>query len=296
MNILRSVIPFLAAAGMLTLAACGGGGYGGNSGGGNNPPPPPPTGGITRTGAAVAIGPVTGFGSIIVNGVHYDTGNTTFSDDGTPIQESEIKVGDVVLVQGTIDDDNSNAAAESVSVEDTVEGPVTSIDAVTGSFVVLGQTVQISATTSADDNCNLTGSLDDLLTFAAVEVSGPYDANNAVQATRYECKTAQDIANDPEPFEINGVVSGLDASTGVFMINGLAVDFGTLPAVLDNDFPGGAISDGDPVQAKGATFDDSSQPPLLTASRIDYKGDDFAGNAGDHIEIEGFITRFVDAT
>jgi hypothetical protein len=56
---------------ILTLAAgCGGGSSGG---GGSTPvdPNPPPVGGIGRTG--VALGPISTFGSVVVNGVRYDT-------------------------------------------------------------------------------------------------------------------------------------------------------------------------------------------------------------------------------
>ncbi|MDH3906512.1 MAG: hypothetical protein OEV16_12780, partial [Gammaproteobacteria bacterium] len=57
---------------VLTAAGCGG-----SSGGGDTSPPPtdppptdpPPSGGIIRTGVAVGAGPITGFGSIIVNGI-----------------------------------------------------------------------------------------------------------------------------------------------------------------------------------------------------------------------------------
>ena len=57
---------------LLILSACGGGGGGGSD---NNvvPDEPIPDGGITRTGLAVAVGPITGFGSVIVNGVTYYT-------------------------------------------------------------------------------------------------------------------------------------------------------------------------------------------------------------------------------
>ena len=60
----------------LFLAACGG------SGSDSEPAPTPDpddgTGGITGTG--VAVGPITGFGSVIVNGVRYETdGQTTYT-------------------------------------------------------------------------------------------------------------------------------------------------------------------------------------------------------------------------
>ncbi|MGB5589253.1 MAG: hypothetical protein WBN78_15930, partial [Gammaproteobacteria bacterium] len=60
----------------LLLAACGGGG-------GSSAPPavnPPPTNGIDRGG--IAVGPIDGFGSVIVNGVRFDTSEATFTVNG----------------------------------------------------------------------------------------------------------------------------------------------------------------------------------------------------------------------
>ena len=281
----------------LLLAGCGGGGGGGNGGGnnGNNPPPAdPPTGGITRTGRAISVGPISGFGSVIVNGVRYETDATTsFTDDDQDIQETELKLGDMVLVKGSIEDDNATASATSVEVEDTVEGPVTSVNAVDGNFVVLGQIVQVGPQTSVDDNCP--GTLEGLLNdppVAGVEVSGPYTVNAAgvtvIAATRFECKGILD------EFEINGVVSGHNGTDKTFMINDLEVNYAT--AGLIQDFPGGEINDGDPVEATGTQFDDSGAPPVLTASKVEFKGNRLQGDEGDHLEIEGFITRFVSAT
>jgi len=63
-------------------------------------------------------------------------------------------------------------------------------------------------------------------------------------------------------------------------------------ATRDN-FPGDVISEGDPVEAKGNALTGTG---ALDASRVEYKGARFADDAGDHIEIEGFITRFVSPT
>lgn len=273
----------------LLLAGCGGGG----GGGGNNPPPPPPTGGITRTGGAIAVGPITGFGSVIVNGVRYSTdGTTSYSDDGRNIQESELRVGDQVLVNGSIQNDNSTASATTVEVVDTVEGPVSSVNAAGQSFVVLGQIVQIGPQTSIDNSCPAT--LADLLNnpaVAVVEVSGPYTVDavgdTVIAATRVECKS---IVTE---FEINGVVSAHDSNNKTFLINDLQVNYAT--AGLIQNFPNGSISNGDPIEATGTQFDDSGVPPVLTASKVEYQGNRVQGKEGDHLEIEGFITRFVSA-
>ena len=282
---------------VLTAAGCGGGGGGGDSVSPPPPttPPPPPSGGIVRTGVAVGAGPITGFGSIIVNGVTYNTDNATFTRDDNPSSQEDFKVGESVIVKGTIGDDNSNAVAETVELDEIVEGPVSSINA-DGSLTVLGQIVTTSLDTSVDDSCP--ASFDDA-SIAAVEVFGGFEVVNNVEviaATRIECKIPPgDVVDE---YEINGVVSGHDADTFMFMINDLQVNYGS--AVVDDNFPGGTqtISDGDPVEVKGlpVNFDDSGTPPVLGASKVDYRGAVFGGNTGDHYEVEGFISDFTSAT
>lgn len=278
----------------LLFTGCGGSGGGGgnNDGGGNNPPPPDDGGGsagITRSGAAIAVGPITGFGSVIVNGITYATDDsTTFTKDGEFATQDDFAVGQVVIVQGTIDDDNTNAVATSVDYDDNVEGPVTSVDSLNNIIVVLGQTVQLNATTSIDDSCP--SALTDLLpppdgVVGAVEVSGPVQSDGTTVATRIECKA---LAGE---LEVTGVVSGLDTGAMTFMINALVVDYSGV--MLLEDFPNSEINDGDPVEAKGLAFGDDGE---LLATSLEYKGNRFAENEGDHIEIEGFITRFVSET
>lgn len=263
---------------LLLLAGCGGGGGNGFN---NNPPLPndDTTGGITRTGGAIAVGTITGFGSVIVNGISYDTDTATFSKDGQPATQADFSVGQVVVIQGTIDDDNTNAVATSVEYDDNVEGPVSSVDSLNNIIVVLAQTVRISATTSIDDSCP--SLLDDFVGAAAVEVSGPVQSDGTIEATRIECK---DVAGE---FEVTGTVSNLDAGAMTFMINALLVDYST--AMLDN-FPNSSISEGDPVEAKGDALGASDE---LLATRVEFKGARFDEVEGDHIEVEGFITRFV---
>jgi len=280
MNIYLRNIAALIALATLSLAGCGGSSGGG--GGNNTNNPPPPTGGITRTGVAVAVGPITGFGSVIVNGNTYDTSAATFTRDGQAAVQDDFSVGQMVLVVGTIDDDNTNAVATSVEFDDNVEGPVSSVDSLNRTILVLGQTVLITATTSLDDSCPAL--LDDYVNVAAVEVSGPVLADGSIEATRIECKN---LAGE---LEITGVVSGLDTGAMTFMINALVVDYSGV-AVLQ-DFPNGVISEGDPVEAKGNNLGAAGE---LLATSLEYKGNRFDDNAGDHIEIEGFITRFVSA-
>ena len=281
---------------VLTAAGCGG-----SSGGGDTSPPPteppptdppptdpPPSGGIVRSGVAVSAGTIAAIGSVTVNGITYNTDSAEVSDDGQLHNLSDDDVGKTVVVTGTIDDDNTNAVAATVTIDDAVEGPVTSSTPVTLAdgnevieLVVLGQTVHITAATLFDDTPACPA---DLTQAVAVEVYGTPDANGVIQATFIECR---DNTWDGV-MEVHGVVSSLVAGQS-FMLNSLTVDYSGV-GILDDDFPNGVISNGDPVEAKGTQYDAGTN--TLTATIVDYEGNQFAENEGDHAEIEGFITDF----
>jgi hypothetical protein len=278
---------------VLTAAGCGGSSGGGDSVSPPPPttPPPPPSGGIIRTGVAVSVGPIEAIGSVTVNGITYNTDSAEVSDDGQLHNLSDDDVGKTVVVTGTIDPENPNATtadATTVTIDDAVEGPVTSSTPVTLAdgnevieLVVLGQTVHITAATLFDDTPACPA---DLTQAVAVEVYGTPDANGVIQATFIECR---DNTWDGV-MEVHGVVSSLVAGQS-FMLNSLTVDYSGV-GVLDDDFPGGQISNGDPVEAKGTVYNAGTN--TLTATSVDYEGNQFAENEGTHAEIEGFITEF----
>ena len=289
MNISTKIVALASALILVTISACGGGG----GGGGTTTPPttPPPIGGISGNG--IAMGPISTFGSIVVNGVHYETTNTTFTFDDNPSTEDQLEVGDIVLVRGTINDDGLTGTASTVSSDDDVTGPITagSINLTANQFEVLGQLVQVTPETSFDDEGISPASLEGLADGDIVEVHGFFtpDGVNGVDivATRIEDKSAAGLTDD----EVHGIVSNRTDTT--FTINDLLVDYST--AQLDNSFPNGLISDGDFVEAKG-TSSVINGVLTLTATSVELEDDGINGDDGDHVEVEGFISGFVNST
>ncbi len=262
---------------MFTLATVSG------CGGSFAPTPPvqPSTNGISGNG--VAIGPVATFGSIVVNGVHYDTTNTTFMIDGAAATESDLQVGQIVFLKGTIDDDLANGTANTVDSDDNVTGPVDSIDLALSELVVMGQLVFVNADTSFDNNIS-PASLEGLAAGDIVEVHGFFTASGDTVATRIKLKPPG------TQFEVHGIVGSLDAANFTFSINDLVVDYSN--ATLE-DFPSGQISDGDFVEAKGNSIAASGE---LLADSVELENVGINGEDGDHVEVEGLITRFVSET
>src|SRR5437667_365250 len=96
-------------------------------------------GGIQGSGTGTAYGPITGFGSIFVNGVEFTTSSAQINIDDQPGSESDLQVGEVVTVTGTINADGKTGTATQVTFDGDVTGRVVQIDSAGGTFIVLGQ-------------------------------------------------------------------------------------------------------------------------------------------------------------
>lgn len=248
--------------------SCGGGGsHGGGTLAG---------GGIIGTGSAT--GAITGFGSVIVNGVRFGTAGSAITLDGAAGAEGDLDVGMVVRVDGTVNADGTGAATR-IEFEDLLEGPVDSVNATAGTFAALGQTV------STDDSTVFDGtSLAALAAGQVVEVSGLVDAAGSLRATRVELKQA--AVPGVTELELKGVVGNFNAGNATFRLQNLTVNFSG--AQLLNAPPGG-LADGLTVEVMSRT------PPAngtLNALQVEVETPDPAPSAGTWLEIEGFVTRF----
>jgi hypothetical protein len=264
--------------GSAVVVACGGGGSGtvaGIDGGGALPP-------VATTIASQ--GTITGFGSIIVNGVRYETSGSSFTVDGSPGSESDLAVGQVVFVTGTINDDGVTGVAETVIYEDLVEGPVDAVDPIAETLIVLGQNVVTNADTVYESTIS-PSSLAGLSPGDVVEVSGYLNSAGEIVATYIEL---EDGLGD---FEVTGIAQNVDTGARTLELGGLVVDYSGV-VVLD-DFPNGEPESGQLVEAKGSAVGGSGQ---LLATELEFRGNDFDFDDADDVEIEGLITRFVSAT
>src|SRR5882724_9545279 len=116
---------------LLALASCGGGT---SETGGS---------GVTSTGT------ITGFGSVFVNGVEFNTSGATIVRDGNPATESNLRVGMVVMVNGSRSGSSGNATR--IEVDDALKGFVEGKpDA--NHWSVMGQTVLVDDRTRFENN------------------------------------------------------------------------------------------------------------------------------------------------
>ncbi len=266
----------LALCAALVLSACGGGGGDAAAPGGGTPSTPP-IGGIN--GGGIARGTITGFGSIFVNGVEFSTSTAAITIEGASGSESGLRIGQVVVVQGTISDDGRTGTARTVSYNDDVEGPITSINATANTFVVLGQTVRVTGTTAFDGGIS-PASILGLAAGTVVEVSGLPDSTGVIVASRVERRAAAG------ELELSGRVASLDTGARRFAIGLQAVDYAA--ALIAN----GTLANGACVEVMGTTVTNG----LLAATRVEIKSCSLGAAASDRGEVEGLITRFASAS
>ncbi|MDG2242769.1 MAG: DUF5666 domain-containing protein [Rhodospirillaceae bacterium] len=97
--------------------------------------------GIGGTGI---IGTISGFGSIIVNGLKLEYNNkTAVESDGRPATLSDLKIGQVI--EGVARRDaRGDLRLEQLEIRHAVTGPISSIDHDNERLVVLGQTVRVN--------------------------------------------------------------------------------------------------------------------------------------------------------
>ena len=142
---------------------------------------PAPTAGAPAASASemLVIGPITGFGSVIVNGLTLQTGAADILVDGNPVSESVLREGQIIRAVATVTSSSLNAI--SIEYQENVRGPVATLDAAAGTITVLGQRVQTNAQTVFDIGGG--SSLNDLALPARVEVSGFRLPNGSLLAT-----------------------------------------------------------------------------------------------------------------
>ncbi len=267
---------FYVLAGSLILAACDS----------SNSNSPPASGNLPATADIVAVGAITGFGSIHTNGVHFGTDSATVMMDGESAILSDLKVGMVVSIHGTVNQTTGAAVASQIRFMDDAEGPITAMNRVTNTFEVLGRTVLFDELTVVDG-----ATLDTLANGNMVQVSGQWRSQERIQATHIERKA--NAYADGMMMEVKGQISGLDPGTQHFNI-------GTQRC----NYAGATLELGGATLADGMYVEVSSNSPMsngdMVLDRIQLhdrdRDRDQTCTSDCNFELEGFVTSFTSAT
>ncbi len=253
----------------LMVTACGGGG--GSDGGGSGP-----TDDINGTG--VVAGSVTGFGSVIVNGIRINTASSTFSNDGDSISQDDLDIGDRVIIRGTFSGDGTGTAT-SVTTDEFVKGSVDSVDVPNKLFVAMGQTVRVDLGTVFDGV-----TLETLAAGQLVEVHGTLNGSDQIVANRVELKTSLD------EYEVTGFIDTLDTGSQVFTINGLTVNYALASVETES---GTSLQTGMYVDVESST---APVGGVLAATSVEEENEFEGVEEGDEAELQGIITQVDSST
>ncbi|MCE9659428.1 MAG: DUF5666 domain-containing protein [Burkholderiales bacterium] len=246
-------------------------------------------GGVDSGGTGVqptsfASGPITGFGSVIVNAVHYDDSSATVRDGNGALRSSDdLRLGMTIDVRGSAigTDGSGNPAskADSIVFSSEIVGPVAASDLTARTLTVFGQSVDIAASTVFGES--LTGGQAALVAGTVVEIYARLDvATGRYAATRVEAKPAGTA------FSLRGVVSALDTAPRAFSFGSARISYAgvaVVPATLANGrFIRAAIA---PAPGAGG---------ILTATALS----DGAPPIEDHDEakLEGRVSAFTSTT
>jgi hypothetical protein len=229
---------------------------------------------------AASEGPISGFGSVIMNGVRWNTDDAVFEVDGHTGSQDDLSVGMVVRVEGERNADGS-ARADRVVYDTRLRGPIREIEVLspdTRALEIFGLRVIVSRADTRFDRTTL----DDLATDRVADVSGFVNALGELEATHLRLRD-EPVVNQTE-VKLFGVVSGL--AGGSFMLSASQIVFDDDTEF--EDFPESALRDGLEVRVEGILMANDN----IAAEEIETprRGDD---SLFGEVEIQGVVSHFV---
>lgn len=214
------------------------------------------------------VGPIAGFGSVIINGVRYDDSSASVTtDNGASLSRSELRLGMMVELSGSSSSTTNTGSANTITVVSEIKGVVESVSG--DSIMVNGFVITLTPTTVFDDL--ITPRVGDF-----VEIYGVFAAtDNSVIATRIERKS-------PSDFKFRGTVSNWDATNAQFQLGSQLLNYSgtTLPTGFDNGVAVRAYASAAPNNGAWPV----SGVRLVTRSR---------GDNGERAEITGTIDSLI---
>jgi Domain of unknown function (DUF5666) len=268
----RAVV--LAIAGVVAeLAGCGGGGT--------------DTAGLSSGGTgSFTSGTITGFGSIIVNGIRYDDSAATIvSDEDSIADQSALQIGVVVVIEGSAINpartptDLPFATANRITYGSEWLGPVSNVvrSGASNTFEMLGNTVDVLASTVFSGSAT---QMSELSSNHYAEVYGYVDQSTGhLQASRIEVTTIR-----PTTYKLGGAIDQVLSMTA--KLGQTRIAWGDA-SVLSADMANGA--------SVHATLNTTPSGAVYTATRIRVLTSPLMKITDDKVykaEIKGSVTDY----
>jgi Domain of unknown function (DUF5666) len=255
---------------IFSLAGCGGGVGTGGTG--------------SATPSNYSAGPISGFGSVIVNDIVFDDSSASVVDgSGGGRQRTELRLGMTVEIDADtpqVGATATTAKASRVRFDSALLGPVELLSA--GAFTSLGQSVAVDALTVFDDS--LAGGLSALRVGQVVEAYGVLDhsvpAAPRLRATRVELKASA------TSYKLRGSVTQVDAVAQTMRVGSATYAYAGASGIPIN------LAVGSIVNLTLRTTPDASGRRVITAFGTAVR----AVEDRDSAEVKGLITAFSSST
>lgn len=226
-----------------------------------------------------SFGGITGFGSVYVNGVKFETDNAEVVINAQANQsDANLQLGMVVYVEGYIDAAEDIAVATKIIYDRNLSGPISRVAIINDRkklITVLGVAVEVSDETVFDGVA-----FEALVANQHVEVSGFMRRDGSFLANRIEIASVDGL--QISAFETEGNISRIDTVSQTFVLGSATIDYSLATAGL----PVEQLIVGAYVEVKGAAFNGSGE---LVATQISTKGDVTLGADNISTEIEGVL-------
>lgn len=283
----------------LILIACGGGGGGGSS----SATPAPSTTSLTSNTALDASysGTITGLGSIIVNGVRFETfgADITDGDDlyGSSPSTRSLDLGMTVALTGSTDDATSLGQASKIRVVGGIRGL---IGAKNSSSITIanGQTVLVDASTiyaGTTGSISSVSNLSNLIANDAVEIYGIEQANGDILATRVIAYAPSAYGALSAKYAARGTVASVISPTAYAIKTSSTETLSVSCSSPCSVYPSGTmLAVGVPVRVL-ATNNPSSSGGVIAAKAIQSLNPQqltaFTGASSSYVKIKGVLTQ-----
>lgn len=240
-------------------------------------------GGMSGTG--ITAGRITGFGSIYVNGIHYDVDNALFYRNGTQVtDQTRFAAGEFITVTGSLNSDGIGGIASQVTFDGLVKATVEAIAVDGKSIQVLGQTIYIDLLTVLHGF----NQLSDLQLAQLVEVSGDRLPNGTIKAS--SISLLADSYQTTDGLHIIAAVKSLNPVQKTFQLNGVHVDYS---AANGGAWDGKTLANGQVVQVTASQLPVNN---ILLAEQVSLHSNHGQYPDKSRLELEGSVSTITSAS
>lgn len=240
------------------LSGCGGGG---------SSTALPGTGG---TGAVFAQGTISGFGSVIVNGIKFDDGLASVMVNGASATPADLRLGMVAQIQGQRDANVATlGTASSIEVWSMAQGTVSALTA--GGFVLSGMTILTDASPVLEG-------LDSVAQIAVGQTLVVWGMQSNADASLWRATRVALLASASSVVSTGMVRMTAEAAT----LNGLLLKGGKVDSKLANTL----------VRVEGTL----SAPGVLQVSQVQTLSQAATAQTEGGAQLEGYVTQVISAS